>query len=87
MLASNCTNHPDRAAIGVCVLCRKPICIECSTPMAGIHRCADCLAGLERDTSSQPRAASAAHPLVWAMILLGLVLPSLGWASVAAVFG
>ncbi|MFW6369101.1 MAG: hypothetical protein ACOC0J_00785 [Myxococcota bacterium] len=55
--------------------------------MAGIHRCADCLAGLERDTSSQPRAASAAHPLVWAMILLGLVLSSLGWASVAAVFG
>jgi hypothetical protein len=26
-----CENHPDRSAIGACVICGKPVCDECST--------------------------------------------------------
>ncbi|RMG16185.1 MAG: hypothetical protein D6729_11160 [Deltaproteobacteria bacterium] len=41
-----CTYHPERLAVGICIACRQPICIECSTPIEGIHRCPRCLAGL-----------------------------------------
>jgi hypothetical protein len=32
-----CVNHPDRAAIGICVMTRKPICGECSTRYEGVN--------------------------------------------------
>ena len=32
-----CTNHPQRAAIGICVMTRKPICGECSTRYEGVN--------------------------------------------------
>lgn len=33
----SCANHPDRLAIGVCVITRKPICAECSTRYEGVN--------------------------------------------------
>lgn len=39
-----CSYHPDRAGIGICVECRKVICVECTTQFEGINRCAACLA-------------------------------------------
>jgi hypothetical protein len=32
-----CVNHPQRAAIGICVMTRKPICGECSTRYEGVN--------------------------------------------------
>jgi hypothetical protein len=32
-----CANHPQRAAIGICVMTRKPICGECSTRYEGVN--------------------------------------------------
>jgi hypothetical protein len=32
-----CENHPDRAAIGVCVITRMAICEECSTRYEGVN--------------------------------------------------
>ncbi|MAE63487.1 MAG: hypothetical protein CMJ18_04375 [Phycisphaeraceae bacterium] len=32
-----CVNHPDRAAIGICVITRKAICAECSTRYEGVN--------------------------------------------------
>lgn len=33
----NCANHPDRRAIGVCVITGKAICAECSTRYEGVN--------------------------------------------------
>ena len=33
----HCRNHPDRLAIGVCVITRIPICGECSTRYEGVN--------------------------------------------------
>lgn len=44
MIASGfCSYHPDRPGLGVCVECRKVICVECTTQFEGINRCASCL--------------------------------------------
>ena len=32
-----CTNHPDRQAIGVCVITGQAICAECSTRYEGVN--------------------------------------------------
>jgi hypothetical protein len=49
-----CTNHPDRPAIGVCVITRKAICVECSTRYEGVNYSKEALAILQ-----QRRAAAA----------------------------
>ena len=38
-----CRNHPDRPATGICVLCRSPICPECTTKLQGVNHCTSCL--------------------------------------------
>lgn len=45
-LRPQCAHHPEREAIGICVVCRRPICAECSTPIEGINRCAACVRAL-----------------------------------------
>lgn len=42
--SGQCSQHPGRAGIGVCVECRRVVCAECSTQFEGINRCAQCLA-------------------------------------------
>ncbi|MEX2673744.1 MAG: hypothetical protein WD294_16710 [Phycisphaeraceae bacterium] len=32
-----CSSHPDRAAIGQCVITKQPICAECSTRYEGVN--------------------------------------------------
>ena len=39
-----CTWHPERDAIGICVVCRRTVCGDCATDVDGIQRCEDCLA-------------------------------------------
>lgn len=38
-----CVNHPDRAAIGMCVKCRSAVCADCTTKVQGINHCLKCL--------------------------------------------
>lgn len=33
----SCMNHPERAAIGVCVITQQPICGECATRIDGVN--------------------------------------------------
>ncbi|MBM3460055.1 MAG: hypothetical protein FJX77_16160 [Armatimonadetes bacterium] len=40
---AHCRNHPGRQGIGVCVRCRAVICLECTTRIAGINHCTQCL--------------------------------------------
>jgi hypothetical protein len=75
-LRPQCAQHPDREAIGICVVCRRPICAECSTPIEGINRCAACVAalhpaaewaaGLHRDARPELRAGN-----LLALLMLG----------------
>jgi len=39
----NCFNHPDRAAVGICAVCRKAICRECVARSSPRIVCTDCL--------------------------------------------
>jgi hypothetical protein len=41
--SQNCSHHPARPGIAVCVSCRRVICAECTTQFDGIHRCTSCL--------------------------------------------
>jgi hypothetical protein len=50
----SCVNHPDRAAIGVCFVTKKPICAECSTRYEGVNYSKEALEILR-----QERAAAA----------------------------
>ena len=64
-LRPQCFQHPDREALGICIVCRRPICAECSTPIEGINRCAACMktlapvaeleASLQHDNRSELR--------------------------------
>jgi hypothetical protein len=74
--SGRCEYHPDRAGVGICVECRKVICVECTTQFEGINRCARCLA------EKLQSAKTLAERRDWGFgnILLGLI-------SFAAVFG
>ena len=37
----NCTNHPDKEALGVCGECRKPFCADCLYEADGKYYCDD----------------------------------------------
>ena len=52
-----CVNHPQRMAIGVCVMTRKPICGECSTRYEGVNYSKEGLRLLQ-----QQRAAAQIKP-------------------------
>jgi hypothetical protein len=57
-----CANHADRAAVGVCVSCRKLVCGACTTRLQGRNFCVDCLArrgrGRAAEGPSKTRGAS-----------------------------
>ena len=36
-----CENHPDRDASGICVVCGKPVCDDCTTTKEGKSYCED----------------------------------------------
>lgn len=38
-----CANHSDRAAVGICVSCRKLVCPACTTRLQGRNFCLGCL--------------------------------------------
>ncbi|MBI3185195.1 MAG: hypothetical protein HYZ28_23915 [Myxococcales bacterium] len=41
--SGRCHYHPERTGLGICVECRRVICLECTTQFEGINRCAKCL--------------------------------------------
>lgn len=63
--SAHCFYHPDRAAIAICVSCRKPVCQACSTLWEGIHHCTACLA--------QRRAAVGRRGTTVRTVVLGLL--------------
>ncbi len=83
-LRPQCANHGDREAIGICVVCRRPICAECTTPIEGINRCAACVkalapvaefeASLQRDERPELRLGNVAALLFFGGLLFLVAL-------------
>ena len=63
-----CMNHPERAAIGVCVITQKPICGECATRLDGVNYSKEGLLIL------QERRASALKKTSWGARIATLCL-------------
>lgn len=67
-LARFCSRHPDRAAIGVCVVNGRAICAECSTQYRGVNYSKEGLA--EFLASQQAERGGNAWPRVLIVLLL-----------------
>lgn len=87
MLSGRCTYHPDRAAVGVCVLCRTVICIECSTPIDGINYCVKCIEKMSEARRPSRFAGREIHPL--SLLILAVTLAGLWlyWVGLASLLG
>lgn len=64
-----CHYHPDRAGIGVCMRCRRVICVACCTRVDGVNHCHACLKALGRRRAPREVGGSAT---VVTLLLLGL---------------
>jgi hypothetical protein len=53
MLQRTCVNHPDRKAIGVCVMTGQAICNECSTRYEGVNYSKQGLAQLKAQRQNE----------------------------------
>lgn len=66
----NCTNHPERAAIGICVITQKPICGECATRIDGVNYSKEGLRILqERRNTSQAKSNWKARLFAFALVI------------------
>lgn len=81
-----CAHHPERAPLGRCAECRRPVCGECHVRLDGILHCRECLVVTEqtlkeRRPSVLPRIGTllgALLVLAPALLLALVVLRGLG---------
>lgn len=74
-----CTNHPDRVAIGLCMVTRKPICAECSTRYNGVNYSRE---GLEILRERRRRlAARKGGVKIPHLVLLGVFMSGIAFAA------
>ncbi len=64
-----CFYHEDRAAVGICMRCRRPICAACTTRLDGVNHCHQCLKELSR-RAAEPRVGSGSGFAVALVLLL-----------------
>jgi hypothetical protein len=78
---SMCVNHPDRPAIGVCVITKRPICAECSTRYEGVNYSKEGLRILQEKRASAAARAGSLPRLEDAALILSspLLLYLLYW--------
>jgi hypothetical protein len=69
-----CANHPQRLAIGVCVMTAKPICGECSTRYEGVNYSREGLALLQKQRAAAEKNAHS-RKRVLANVLLWMLSP------------
>ncbi|MEM1097198.1 MAG: hypothetical protein AAGH92_00275 [Planctomycetota bacterium] len=80
-LARFCSRHPDRPAIGVCVITGRAICAECSTQYQGVNYSKEGLA--EYLASQSPEEKTTGGLDLW-VVALAIVSPVMAWAAFAA---
>lgn len=39
---TSCARHPDEPAVGICAMCRLPVCKDCKTPVNDTVYCSNC---------------------------------------------
>ena len=66
---AQCTYHPDRPGVGVCMRCRAVICAACCTRVEGINHCHACLKEL---ANAPRRPRGVAGSLLASLAVLGL---------------
>jgi hypothetical protein len=64
-----CVNHPQRAAIGICVMTRKPICGECSTRYEGVNYSREGLELLRQQRAQSQKKGSGLSIAVLSVIV------------------
>jgi len=69
-----CANHPDRPAIGVCVMTHQPICAECSTRYEGVNYSKEGLRLLQEQRAQEARRARGRRPLLRVALMLSFPL-------------
>ena len=73
--AGGCVHHPERAPLGRCASCRRPVCGECHIRLDGILHCRECLGATEQSLRSEgPRIAPR---IVTALVAVALLVPTL----------
>jgi hypothetical protein len=86
-----CANHPQRPAIGVCVMTHKPMCGECSTRYEGVNYSKEGLRLLQQQRAEAKRAGRGGRRravisgIVWCLSPALLYLMYLGFLTVADV--
>jgi hypothetical protein len=70
-----CINHPDRPAVGRCVITHVPICAECSTQYDGVNYSRQGLEILRR-RRAQPGSDRWLKRNLWLVLLSLLTLPA-----------
>jgi hypothetical protein len=84
--SASCEQHEGRAAVGICVHCRRPLCGDCITKVGGVNHCRACL---EAQARAPAPSSPARRPLgvVPARLLLGAgvgALWLLSWIALSA---
>jgi hypothetical protein len=75
-----CANHPQREAVGICVDCRKRVCVECTTKVDGINHCVSCLRTMSGPAREEASVATTSPLLkVASLIAMTGVLSLLTW--------
>jgi hypothetical protein len=75
--SGRCHYHPERVGLGICVECRRVICLECTTQFEGINRCSKCL---EKRLSAVTKGPSDRKEWGFGNLFLALIM-------IAALFG
>jgi hypothetical protein len=70
-----CVNHPDRPALGVCVITHKAICGECSTRYEGVNYSREGLKILQERRLAAAKRRSPRQTIL--AIAIGLCTPGL----------
>ena len=80
-----CANHPQRPAIGICVMTHKPICGECSTRYEGVNYSKEGLQILQQQRAAgSPTGRGAQSTLAVLAVCLSPVLLYLMYLSYVA---
>ncbi len=81
-----CINHPDRPAVGICVITKNPICEECSTRYDGVNYSREGLAIMRaRRKAGAGRRFWRDHAWFAAMVILSPLWLLMLYAGVFAI--
>ncbi len=79
--SGGCVHHPERAPVGRCVTCKRPVCGECHTRLDGILHCRECLGDAARELA--PRRPSFLPRMGTSIVAVLVLVPALMLSLVA----